>query len=239
MSNSAMRVLGIVPARSGSKGIPNKNIRLLAGVPLLARAVKASVESGVIDRVLLTTDSVEMASVGQAAGAETPFLRPPELARDDTPMLPVIQHALRFVMDAGWTPEIVVLLQPTAPFRLKSDLVKAIEMIRLSPEVDSVVSVEAIPDHYAPHFSMKIEGGKLLPFLPEGLRVTRRQDAPKSYTRNGQFYVMRTTTLLWKNSIYGDNCAPYVTTHRAVNLDTLDDWAEAEKLAMIFFQQSA
>jgi len=230
-----MRVLGIVPARSGSKGIPNKNARLLAGMPLLARAVRAGLESGVVDRVLLTTDSAEMAAVGLAAGAEVPFIRPPELAQDSTPMLPVIQHALRFVMDEGWTPDIVVLLQPTAPFRQKSDLVKAIELIQSSPEVDSVVSVEAIPDHYAPHFSMRIEGGKLLPFLPEGLRVTRRQDAPKSFTRNGQFYVMRRTTLIEKDSIYGQNCVPVVTTHKAVNLDTMEDWVEAEQLAQTFF----
>jgi len=230
-----MRVLGIVPARSGSKGIPNKNVRLLAGIPLLARAVRAGVEAGIVDRVLLTTDSEEMAAVGRAAGAETPFIRPPDLAQDNTPMLPVIQHALRFVMDEGWTPDIVVLLQPTAPFRRKGDLVKAVELIRSSPETDSVVSVEAIPDHYAPHFAMKIEGGRLLPFLPEGLRVTRRQDAPQSYTRNGQFYVMRRTTLLEKDSIYGQICVPIVTTHKAVNLDTMEDWVEAEQLAQTFF----
>ena len=204
-------------------------------MPLLARAVSAGLDSGVINRVLLTTDSEEMAAVGRAAGAETPFLRPLGLARDDTPMLPVIQHVLKFVMDGGWIPDIVVLLQPTAPFRHKNDLVKAIELLRASPEVDSVVTVEAIPDHYAPHFSFKIEDGKLLSFLPDGLRVSCRQDAPKSYTRNGQFYVMRRTTLIEKNSIYGQNCAPIITTHKAVNLDTMEDWLEAEQLAKIFF----
>ena len=228
-------VLGIVPARSGSKGIPNKNIRLLAGVPLLVHAIKSGLVSGVVDRVLLTTDSNQFADIGRAAGAEVPFIRPPELAQDTTPMLPVIQHALRFVMEAGWTPDIVVLLQPTAPFRCARDLVRAIEVLRNSPDVDSAVTIEAMPDHYSPHFAFKIEGGKLLPFLPDGLRVTRRQDAAKSYTRNGQFYVMKRTTLLEKNSIYGQNCAPIVTSHKAVNLDTMDDWHEAEQLAKTFF----
>lgn len=231
MSSGPTKVLGLVPARAGSKGIPNKNIRLLGGIPLLARAVRSGLESGVIDRVLLTTDSAEFADVGKSAGAEVPFIRPPELARDDTPMLPVIQHAVRHVIAEGWSPEIVVLLQPTAPFRLPQDIAKAVQLLRDNPQADSVVSVEVVPDHYSPYFLMKVSDNKLLPFMAEGLKVTRRQDAPKAYSRNGQFYMTRTETLLAKNSIYGENCIPFVTSHEAVNLDTLDDWDAAESLA--------
>lgn len=231
MSSGPTKVLGLVPARTGSKGIPNKNIRLLGGVPLLARAVTSGLESGVIDRVLLTTDSAEFAEVGKSAGAEAPFIRPPELARDDTPMLPVIQHAVRHVIAEGWSPEIVVLLQPTAPFRLPQDIAKAVQLLRDNPQADSVVSVEAVPDHYSPYFLMKVSDNKLLPFMTDGLKITRRQDAPKAYSRNGQFYVTRAETLLAKNSIYGENCIPFVTSHEAVNLDTLDDWDAAESLA--------
>jgi N-acylneuraminate cytidylyltransferase len=93
------------------------------------------------------------------------------------------------------------------------------------------VSVEAVPHHYSPHYVMKIEHGQLLPFLAEGANLTRRQDAPEAYSRNGQFYMTRRPVLLEKNSIYGDHCLPYVTRHPAVNLDTLDDWAAAERLA--------
>ncbi len=231
-----MSVLGIVPARSGSKGIPNKNVRLLAGVPLLSRAIRSGLDSGVINRVLLTTDSCEFADLGIKAGAEVPFLRPSELARDDTPMLPVIQHAVRHIVADGWSPEIVVLLQPTAPFRLPQDIAKAVGLLRDNPQADSVVSVEAVPDHFSPYFVMKVLDNRLLPFMPDGLKITRRQDAPKAYTRNGQFYVMRTQTLLEKNSIYGDNCLPFVTSHEAVNLDTMDDWVAAEKLGQSFFR---
>lgn len=228
-------MLALVPARARSKGIPGKNLRPLAGLPLLARTIEWARNAGCFSRVVLTTDSEEFAALGRQHGAETPFLRPPELARDDAPMLPVLQHAARFLMDGGWTPEIVVLLQPTAPFRNPEDLLKALELLKHSPVADSVVSVEAIPDHYSPHYAMKIETGELVNFLPEGTRVTRRQDAPKAYTRNGQFYVMRRATLLEQNSIYGRHCLPFVTTHQAVNLDTLEDWAEAEKLAITFF----
>jgi CMP-N-acetylneuraminic acid synthetase len=201
-------------------------------------AIRAALESGTVDRLILSTDCEDLARIGRDAGAETPFIRPPDLADDAAPMLPVIQHTVNFVMDSGWIPEIVILFQPTAPFRLKEDLVSALEILETSPSLDSVVSVEAIPDHYSPHFLMRIENDRLLPFMPNGLAVTRRQDAPKSYTRNGQFYMTRRATLVEKNSIYGDNCKPYVTTHKAVNLDSLHDWAEAEKLAHIYVEQT-
>lgn len=235
MNAPSERILGLVPARSGSKGIPNKNARLLAEVPLLARAIRSGLESSVMSRVLLTTDSSEFAELGIKAGAEVPFLRPPELARDDTPMLPVIQHAVRHVIAEGWMPEIVVLLQPTAPFRQPQDIAKAVALLLDNPQADSVVSVEAVPDHYSPYFVMKVSDNRLLPFMADGLKITRRQDAPKAYTRNGQFYVMRTKTLLEKNSIYGDHCIPFITSHEAVNLDTMDDWVAAEKLGATFF----
>lgn len=225
------KILGLVPARGGSKGIPGKNGRLLGGVPLLARAVRVGFETGVVDRVLVTTDSAELAEIGRAAGAEVPFLRPPELARDDTPMLPVMQHAVRWVMDGGWTPDLVLLLQPTAPFRRAADIRAAVERLVADPGADSIVSVERVPAHFAPHFVMKVEEGRLLPFMPDGLRVTRRQDAPPAYTRNGQFYLTRTECLMGRGSIYGDRCIPFETTHPAANLDTLEDWAEAEELA--------
>ena len=236
MSKGENKVLGLVPARAGSKGIPNKNIRLLAGSPLLARAIQSGLASGVMDRIVLTTDSAEFAEVGKNAGAEVPFIRPPELARDETPMLPVIQHAANHLIATGWTPEIIVLLQPTAPFRSPQDIAKAVEWLLNNPKYESVVSVEQVPEHYAPHFVMRVENDRLLPFMADGLKITRRQDAPKAFTRSGQFYVMRTKTLLEKNSIYGDNCFPFVTSHEAVNLDTMDDWAAAEKLAQMFFR---
>jgi len=189
-----------------------------------------------MDRVLLSTDSAEFAEVGRQAGAEVTFIRPAELARDDTPMLPVIQHAIRQVISSRWCPEIIVLLQPSAPFRLPQDIAQAVEWLVANPQFDSVVSVEMVPEHYSPYFVMKVENDRLLPFMPDGLKIARRQDAPKAYTRNGQFYVMRRETLLEKNSIYGENCFPFITSHEAVNLDSMDDWTAAEKLAQTFFR---
>lgn len=224
-------VVALVPARAGSKGIPGKNTRLLAGRPLLAHAIAAGLAQPLIDRVILTTDCPEMADAGLKAGAEVPFLRPADLAADDTPMLAVLRHAVGFLESAGWTPGVVVLLQPTAPFRRQQDLAKALELILADAQAESVVSVEEVPAHYSPHMVMKVDGGRLVNFLPEGQRLTRRQDAPKAYTRNGQFYITRAATLMRKSSIYGEISLPFITGHKAVNLDTLDDWAAAEALA--------
>jgi CMP-N,N'-diacetyllegionaminic acid synthase len=227
-----MELLGIIPARGGSKGIPGKNIKMLGGKPLLQYAALAAQSSGIFSHLILTTDSDEIAETGRKCGIEVPFMRPPELARDDTPMLPVLQHAVRWGRDRGWAPDAIAILQPTAPFRQASDLRAAFELLKSKPEIDSVVSVTAVPEHYSPYFLMKIEGERLLPFMPDGLKVTRRQDAPKAYSRTGDFYFTRVETLMQQNSIYGANCLPYVVSHpNRVNLDTLEDWQEAERIA--------
>lgn len=231
-----MKLLGIIPARGGSKGIPGKNIKLLGGKPLLAYTAEAARRAGIFARVILTTDSEEIAAAGRDHGIETPFLRPPELARDDTPMLPVLQHAVRTL---GETFDAIAILQPTAPFRRWQDLQAAARILEEHAEAESVVSVEQVPDHYSPYFVMKIVGQKLLPFMPDGLRITRRQDAPKAYSRSGDFYFTRIETLMERNSIYGENCRPFVVSHELrVNLDTLEDWAAAERLVGQFLAGS-
>jgi CMP-N,N'-diacetyllegionaminic acid synthase len=231
MVSTAETILAIIPARAGSKGIPGKNIRLLEGKPLIGHAIECARRIDGIDRILLTTDSQEIAALGRSFGAETPFLRPPELATDDTPMLAVLQHAITMVSEAGWKPTIIVLLQPTAPFRRDADLNAALTLLQKTSEADSVVSVERVPSHYLPHIVMKVLDNHLIPFLPDGAIITRRQDASPAYSRNGQFYITRYSTLVGKNSIYGNHSIPYITMHKAVNLDTMSDWDEAKSLA--------
>jgi N-acylneuraminate cytidylyltransferase len=227
-----MELLGIIPARGGSKGIPGKNIKMLGGRPLLEYAARAARSAGIFSHLILTTDSEEIAQTGRTCGIEVPFLRPPELARDETPMLPVLQHAVQWARNRGWAPDAITILQPTAPFREAADLRAAFELLKSRPEYDSVVSVATVPEHYSPYFLMKIEGERLLPFMPDGLKITRRQDTPKAYSRTGDFYFTRVETLMRENSIYGTNCLPFVVTHQhRVNLDTLEDWREAEQIA--------
>jgi CMP-N-acetylneuraminic acid synthetase len=223
------RVLGIVPARGGSKGVPGKNVRKLAGRTLLDYAALAARDSGVIDRIVLSTDSAEIAEAGKRAGLEVPFMRPPELAQDDTPMLPVIQHAVDALVAEGWTTDVIVLLQPTSPLRRPSHVRDVVAKLH-ETKADSVVTVVEIPRHLSPDYVMRIEDGVLRPFLPEGARVTRRQDARPAYSRDGTAYACwRATIEKWGN-IYGERCEPLIVDAAdSLSIDTPADWAEAER----------
>jgi CMP-N,N'-diacetyllegionaminic acid synthase len=223
------QVLALIPARSGSKGIPDKNIRTIGGSTLIARAARAASASGVISRTVLSTDSERIAEEGKRAGVEVPFLRPSSLAQDDTPMLPVIEHAVEFLEHQGWRPDIIVLLQPTSPLRRPEHIRQAVERLRES-QADSVVTVVEVPRHHSPDYVMRIDEGRLVPFLPEGERVARRQDARPAYVRDGTAYVFWRRTLAETRSIYGRRCAPLaVPADESLTLDTPADWKEAER----------
>jgi CMP-N-acetylneuraminic acid synthetase len=223
-------VLAIVPARGGSKGVPGKNLRPLAGRLLIEYALDAARQSGVVDRTILSTDSPAIADAGRRIGMDVPFLRPAELSQDESPMLPVIQHALQELAARGWTPEIVVLLQPTSPLRRPQHVREAVELLRQGG-VDSVVTVVEVPKHLSPDYLMRIEDGALRPFLPEGARVTRRQDARAAYSRDGTVYAFRRETLDRFGSIYGANCRPLVIPgSESLSIDTPGDWDRAEHL---------
>jgi CMP-N-acetylneuraminic acid synthetase len=222
-------VLALVPARGGSKGIPDKNIRLLAGRTLLEYAARVSAESGVVDRIILSTDSERIAEEGRRVGLEVPFMRPSALAQDDTPMLPVIDHAVEFVTREGWDPEIIVLLQPTSPLRTPVHVRAAVEELR-SSGADSVVTVVELPRHLSPDYVMRIDEGRLVPFLPEGTGITRRQDARLAFVRDGTVYAFWAKTLREARSIYGRSCRPLVVpAEESITIDSPDDWEDAER----------
>lgn len=222
-------VLALVPARGGSKGIPGKNIRPLAGRTLLEYVARAAAESGVIDRVVLSTDDEAIAAEGRRLGLDVPFLRPPELAADDTAMLPVIEHAVAALGEKGWAPGIIVLLQPTSPLRRPSHIRAAVKELR-SSGADSVVTVVELPRHLSPDYVMRVDDGRLVPFLPEGARVTRRQDARPAFVRDGTVYAFWLRTLAATHSIYGRDCRPLIIpADESLTLDSQDDWIEAER----------
>ncbi len=226
----ASLALGIVPARGGSKGVPGKNVRLLAGRTLLEYTALAARDAGVLDRVILTTESAAIADVGRHAGLEVPFLRPPELAQDDTPMLSVVQHALRALSVSGWTPDLVVLLQPTSPLRRGEHIKEAVRMLR-ETNADSVVTVSEVPRHLSPDYVMRIDGGILRPFLQEGTRVTRRQDVRPAFAREGTVYAFRRATLEVYGNIYGNECLPLVLDPAdSLSIDSEADWDAAERI---------
>ena len=227
---TAASVLAIVPARGGSKGVPGKNLRPLAGRLLIEYVAEAARQSGVVDRTILTTDSEEIADAGRRIGMEVPFLRPAELSLDETPMLPVIQHAVHELESRGWTPGIVVLLQPTSPLRRAEHVREAVNLLRQTG-ADSVVTVVEVPRHLSPDYVMRIDDGLLRPFLPGGAGVTRRQDARAAYSRDGTVYAFRRDTLDRFGSIYGNDCRPLVIpSDQSLSIDTPRDWNQAERL---------
>lgn len=224
------QVLGLVPARGGSKGVPGKNIRPLAGRPLLEYTARVARASGVIDRLVLSTDSPEIAEVGRRAGLDVPFLRPAALAADDTPMLPVVRYTLDGLAEQGWTPEILVILQPTSPLRRAEHIRDAVTILR-ETQADSVVTVVEVPRHLSPDYVMRIEDGRLRTFLPEGAKVTRRQDARQAYSRDGTVYACWTRTITRFGNIYGEECRPLVVDAQdSLSIDSPADWDAAERM---------
>ena len=226
-----MKVLGIVTARGGSKGVPRKNVRLLAGKPLIQYTAEAARAAKLLTKTILTTDDKEIAEVGRQCGLEVPFLRPPELARDDTPTLPVLQHAVRFLEDRGEFFDAICLLQPTNPMRQSSDIDACVALLEKTG-VDSVVTVLPVPAEYNPHWVyFRNDDGTFRLSTGEKTPIPRRQLLPPAFHREGSVYVMRRAVLMLKNSLFGDTLAgQLMDPARSVNIDTMEDWAEAEKL---------
>ncbi len=226
-----MRVLGLVPARGGSKGIPGKNARLLAGRPLLAYTAEAASRSRLLSRVLLTTEDPELAEIGRACGLEVAFTRPAELARDETPMLPVVQHALRWLEARGDSVDAVCLLQPTHPLRRAEDIDACIELCDRRG-ADAVVTVVAVPAEFNPHWVyFQSDSGALTLATGGPAPIARRQDLPPAFSREGSVYVTRRDVVLEQGSLYGRVLLGVpVDRARSVNLDTQEDWSRAETL---------
>ena len=222
------RILGLVVGRGGSKGIPRKNIRLLAGKPLIAHSVLPGKESKYIDRLIVSSDDVEIIEVAKSYGAEAPFVRPAELASDTAKALPVIQHAVQFCEEQeGKKYDFIVYLEPTGPLRIVEDIDGAIEKA-VQNNADSVVGLMELEDAN-PVRVKKIVNGRIEPFCipePEGLR---RQDQDKAYLRNGSVYVFRRDNVVENNSLWGNDSRPYVMPReRSVNIDEESDFLVAE-----------
>lgn len=228
-------VLGVVTARGGSKGIPGKNVRPLGGKPLIAYAIDAARESGALDRIIVSTDDPEIADAARRLGCEVPFLRPPDLARDDTPHLPVMQHAVRWLDEHdGYRPDFVMILQPTSPLRQARHIRESVASI-VASGADSVVSVCAVPLHFHPARMLRLDAAGsatlLLTGEPVRRRINRRQDLPDAWAMNGAIYLFRRSLLFDSPpSLYGDRCTAYVMDSSfSVSIDDPDDWAEAER----------
>ncbi len=228
---SAFRVLGLIPARGGSKGIPRKNVRLLAGRPLLAYTAEAALAARRLHRVVLSTEDEEIAEVGRRCGLEVPFRRPAELARDETAMLPVVEHAVRAVEADGERFDAVCLLQPTNPLRRAEDVDACIERFHQSG-ADALVSVLPVPAEYNPHWVyFRDDAGLLRLSTGEAQPIPRRQELEPAFHRDGSVYVVRRDVVMEQHSLYGHRLVGLaMDPERSVNLDTPDDWRRVEEL---------
>ena len=224
-----LSVLGLIPARGGSKGIPRKNVRPLGGKPLLQYTADAALASRRLTHVVLSTDDEEIARVGRACGLDVPFMRPAELADDSTPTLPVVHHALRWFASRGRIFDAVCLLQPTNPLR-RADLIdRCIDQFDRSG-ADCVITVLPVPAEYNPHWVYLLApDGSLRLATGEGAPIPRRQDLPPAFHREGSVYVSRSTTVLVSHTLFGDRVVGHVIDAReSVNIDDPEDWARAE-----------
>jgi YrbI family 3-deoxy-D-manno-octulosonate 8-phosphate phosphatase len=228
-------ILALIPARGGSKSIPRKNIRPFAGHPLIAYSIAAGLQAQAVTRVIVSTDDEQIAAVARQYGAETPFLRPADLAQDNTTDLPVFEHALGWLAEhEGYYPEIVVQLRPTSPIRPPDCVDSAVRLLLENPEADSVRGV--VPSGQNPHKMWRIDAdGRMTPLLTvEGLAEpynAPRQALLPTYWQTGHIDAIRVATIFSKKSLSGEVILPLIIDPQyTIDIDTLNDWRRAEWL---------
>lgn len=225
-----MDILGLIPARGNSKGVPHKNKRLLQGKPLIAYSIETALESGFLSSLVVSTDDEEIARISKNWNAEVPFIRPSELAADTAPTIDTVIHALRFFEQKGRRFGAVCLLQPTVPFRSAIDIDEAIKTF-LEKGADSLISVREIPHIYNPHwaFEPSLTTGFLNLATGEKDIISRRQALPRAYHRDGAIYITKSEIVLKKHSLYGEKICHFECKGTPdINIDTENDWQEAE-----------
>lgn len=225
--------LAVIPARGGSKSIPRKNIKEFLGKPLIAWTVEVARESGIFERVILSTEDEEIAQIGRACGAEVPFFRPQELAEDTTLMARVIRHAIEWLRhDEEWIPDFVIVLQPTSPVRRAFHIREAADLL-VKSDADSLGSVSEVPHHYNPLKVLKRNtDGTIAGMQGTHIRnmIHQRQEVPTFYAFNGLLFSCKTEVLaLDPPTLWGDKVVGHVVDQKYnLDIDTPEDWVVAE-----------
>jgi CMP-N,N'-diacetyllegionaminic acid synthase len=226
-----VEIVGLIPARGGSKGIPGKNLVPVGGRPLIEWTCEAAATSTTLTRCVVSTDNPAIADAARAAGIEVPFLRPAELARDSTPMLDVVMHALDELDEV----DAIVLLQPTSPLRTGEHIDAAVRLWE-STHADSVVSVVEVPHNVTPTSLLRIVAGRLEPLIPAD-GPTRRQDKERLFARNGPAVLVTRREVVRQGSLYGaDSRAFEMLPPDSIDIDTvfeleLADWLLRRRLS--------
>ncbi len=223
------RILAIIPARGGSKGIPRKNIKEINNKPLISFTIEEAKKSKYINRVIVSTDDREIAEISKNYGAEIPFLRPKELAEDNSPGIDHIIYCIKWLKNnENYLPDYICILQCTSPLRKVKQIDEAIEML-LDKNIDSVVSI--CESEVSPYWMKKLENNKLKDFLDNIPLYANRQALPTVYRLNGAIYLCKTKLLLKTLSFYNENTVPYIMNKvSSVDVDDLIDFKFAEFL---------
>ena len=228
-----MDILSIIPARGGSKGIPRKNINLLAGHPLLYYTAKSSLEANSITRTILSTDDPEIASIGLSLGLEVPFLRPSNLSHDSSSTISAVLHLLEQLrLLESYIPDFIVILQPTSPFRTSHHVDEAIKLL-LQTHSSSLVSVSELPHNHSPHELYTLSQDQILePLFPDYTSPQNRHKKPIYYSRNGAaIYITKTSWLLSCHSFFSPCLVGYrMSKLDSIDIDDADDWLLAQLL---------
>lgn len=229
-----MKILGFIPARSSSKRIPKKNIKPLAGKPLIAYTIEAAKKSKYINRIVVSTDSEEIASVAKEYGAEVPFLRPKSISKNNSTEMEFFKHALDwFLTNEDYEPDLIVLLYPTSPFRKPESIDRAIEEMLKHPEADSLRSVKLCSEH--PYKMWVIEDGYLKPFVKAknyNLHTLSHHLLPTVYIQNASIYITKPPTIKNKKSPTGNIIIPFIMEEmESVDINSPRDFIFAEIIA--------
>ena len=221
------RILGVIPARGGSKGITRKNIVPFADKPLICYTVEAALKSKYLKRVIVSTDDNEIAKIAKDCGAEVPFLRPPNLSQDETSSVSVVKHAVNIIEESeGCLCDFIVLLQPTSPLRNEKAIDMAVEKM-LSTGADSVISVCKVKHH--PFWNFVVHQDRLQSLLPKIDKSSRRQELPQTYAPNGAVYVVKRDVLFNENTMFGKDLRGVIMpSEESIDIDDYYDWFLAE-----------
>jgi len=217
--------IAVIPARGGSKRIPRKNIKDFCGRPMIAWAISAARESSLFDRIIVSTDDEEIAELARRWGAETPFVRPADLADDLTPTVPVIAHAVKSCLVVGWVADYVCCIYPCVPFLQVGDLITALELAQ-TRNADFVYPVTEYA-HPIQRAMRLVSGGKMQ-FLSPEYELTRTQDLERTYHDAGQFYWGKVSAWLEHKKMHTDGLGMPIPNWRVVDIDSTDDWRRAE-----------
>ena len=223
-----MKIIGVILACGCSKGVPGKNIRLLAGRPLIAYTIELGMQCSLITDVVLTTEDEKIREIAIDCGAQAPFLRPSELATDTALAVPTVQHAVREMEKVkGGSYDYVIMLQPTSPLKTTDDLTNALQQL-IKSDADSIISVVDV-DNWHPMKMKKFEEGLLVDYDEPPVEMPPRQSLPSVYIVNGAIYATKRDVLMERNSFKGSKCLGYIMPfERSVNIDTEADFLVAE-----------